>query len=736
MKKTLLSFLFTASSCVAFAQWAQLPGEGGEINDLVNTPGGILLATEGGIFKSIDSGNNWTYSSNGLFAADSSISAMEFASTSTALFVQTNGGIAKTIDNGATWLSAGNTGMPTNSGNFTGLISVGNKLYTCIYTNMNTYQIFTSVNDGLTWTGGANVYSNNDRPRLFNVGGTVYVTKTDSIFTTATGASLSNMSYTGFPTTGRMIEVLNGDATYMYAGFRDGGGSIYRYDIANTTWGPITSGLPSFVFSTGPFLVNNTLYTSVLTMSMTLETYTSATQGNTWTLTSLTGMTKNFIDGIYPIGGSNFLVVNPIDGINISTDNGSTWTQHMSGFKAEAFRDGRTITYSNGNLVVTKDLGIAKSSDGGTNWLAANTGMPSTLFFNFSLYNANNTLYTSFMDLAGGYLYKSTDGANTWTAATLPAGANEISFFGHSNTAVFVQNRNNNTFHRSTDNGGSWTDITGNLNPAYNYYTQFISDGINTYVVGSTGGSGSQIFKSTDDGATWNPISMTGIPPYPNGYIADNLFMAGGNLMSMWVDYSTFPSVYKMCTFTGTNWTSVTVSGLPQYLVNSCMNCNNGGISWYYNASTIYYMTNRGLFSSSDNGATFNSFNSGLYPGVNIARLTSDGVSLYAGTEGNSIWKTAMPVGLKSIVRAESSIDVYPNPASNSVTVSYTKEVVDATSKLIITDMLGAIVQEVSLLTGTTQTEISTSNLKSGIYFYTVSSSSKKSETRKLIISK
>src|ERR1700752_4430909 len=101
MKKSLFSFLLVASSCTAFAQWTQIPKEGGELRDIMVTPSGILAASGGGVYKSTNTGTSWSYSSNGLYAADSSIACRQFAKTATAIFALTDNGIAKTTDDGA-----------------------------------------------------------------------------------------------------------------------------------------------------------------------------------------------------------------------------------------------------------------------------------------------------------------------------------------------------------------------------------------------------------------------------------------------------------------------------------------------------------------------------------------------------------------------------------------------------------------------------------------------------------
>lgn len=736
MKKTLLSFLLSVSSCVAFAQWSQLPQDGGELRDFIITPSGYLVATDGGVFKSTNSGASWVYSSNGLFAADSSIECNNFATTATALFVQTSSGIAKSTNDGASWVSAGNAGFTGGTGFFSGLVSVGNKLYTCKYTNMNTYTIFTSINDGANWTQGANVYSNNDSPSLFNVGGTVYVSKQDSIFTTATGASLTPMSYTGFPSTGKAIEELSGDGTYLYAGFQDGGSGagFYRYSFAASGWAQITTGISPFIFASGPHKMGTDLYASVLTFSMTLETYKSTDQGTSWSPISTTGMSAPFIERIYSLGGSNVLGYNPVDGLCMSTNNAVSWTPQNLGFKSMTFRDQRNLVYSNGNLITCHDLGIYSSNNGGNSWASSMTGIPSTLHLQFSLYKTNNALYTSFFDIGGKYIYKSIDGAATWTVATYPPTSNDIEFWGHSNTAIFA--RTGSELYRSLDGGASWANILSNLNGSYNYQTPIVSDGTNLYIVGQSG-SGPQIFTSSDDGSNWSPVSMTGFPT--SMYISDNLFMNGSALMLFVLDASSFPYTYKMTTYTGSNWTAVNTTGLPPNLISTCSNCGSNGsysTEWFTNTSYIYYMSNRDLFISSDNGASFNPYNNGFYPGVKVAKLATDGAFLYAGTEGNSIWKVTNPTSLNVYTKAESAVDIYPNPAISNVTVTYSKDAIDANSKLIITDMLGVTVQEINLPTVSNQMEISTANFKNGIYFYTITSATKKSLAKKLVISK
>ncbi len=77
---------------------------------------------------------------------------------------------------------------------------------------------------------------------------------------------------------------------------------------------------------------------------------------------------------------------------------------------------------------------------------------------------------------------------------------------------------------------------------------------------------------------------------------------------------------------------------------------------------------------------------------------------------------------------------VYPNPADQYVEFS-----IDAqrykNASLVITDLLGHTVRKKNFTQGETRARLSTSDLKGGVYFYTVLVDGKAVETRKLVVS-
>jgi photosystem II stability/assembly factor-like uncharacterized protein len=112
---------------------------------------------------------------------------------------------------------------------------------------------------------------------------------------------------------------------------------------------------------------------------------------------------------------------------------------------------------------------IARTSDGAATWtFPSGTGVGLGNLFGYSAdtvvvdYKNPNTVYAS--SINGNGLYKSTDGAATWTQisastvgwknlATDPVRANTLYYAAPSGSNVFA----------SSDGGASWSDITGNL---------------------------------------------------------------------------------------------------------------------------------------------------------------------------------------------------------------------------------------------------------------------------------
>lgn len=87
------------------------------------------------------------------------------------------------------------------------------------------------------------------------------------------------------------------------------------------------------------------------------------------------------------------------------------------------------------------------------------------------------------------------------------------------------------------------------------------------------------------------------------------------------------------------------------------------------------------------------------------------------------------PTGLRSHQSANLSVSVYPNPASNKITVSNLQSDL---ATIIFTDIQGKVVSQTE--TKNTNTEIDIANLNKGIYFYTITDTKGNSSKGKLVV--
>lgn len=106
-----------------------------------------------------------------------------------------------------------------------------------------------------------------------------------------------------------------------------------------------------------------------------------------------------------------------------------------------------------------EDGGVWKTTNGGTTWATASAGLPPAGSTDMFMLNASsNSLYLQ----AGSQIFKSTDGAATWTLrSTMPAGATILAI--NLNDPAQMYAARNNAIYRTRDEGANWT-LTPPLN--------------------------------------------------------------------------------------------------------------------------------------------------------------------------------------------------------------------------------------------------------------------------------
>jgi hypothetical protein len=91
------------------------------------------------------------------------------------------------------------------------------------------------------------------------------------------------------------------------------------------------------------------------------------------------------------------------------------------------------------------------------------------------------------------------------------------------------------------------------------------------------------------------------------------------------------------------------------------------------------------------------------------------------------------PLGLGTELKSFDISAAYPNPSSFSTSIEYSIPI-GSNGKIILRNLLGSVVREVSLEKSDGRAVINTSDLKDGLYFYSISLNNKIEVTRKLVI--
>jgi hypothetical protein len=92
-------------------------------------------------------------------------------------------------------------------------------------------------------------------------------------------------------------------------------------------------------------------------------------------------------------------------------------------------------------------------------------------------------------------------------------------------------------------------------------------------------------------------------------------------------------------------------------------------------------------------------------------------------------------VGIKEQSNATASLSAFPNPApaNSKINVSYTLADRNG-NRLVVRNILGAVVINIPLNPYENKVSIDASNLKSGVYFYAIENKNQISIARKLIV--
>ncbi|HVN82133.1 MAG TPA: hypothetical protein VMW38_24325, partial [Terriglobia bacterium] len=495
----------------------------------------VYVTNSAGIFKTTNGGTTWT-SLNAYWGADAKI-LIDPTNPNTVYLA--SGLVIKSTDAGVHWTVL-NT--KTSCTDYVWDLVIDPKSTSTLYVIMAStsgsqlnYYVLKSTDGGgnwtrLTWTAyGLAVDPTNDSILYAsNTAGVQKSTNGGSTWSPA-GAGLPPLSSIGVYGT-VVVDPKTPATLYVVAG-----NAVYKSTNSGDLWSNSSTGI-SGAGLTDPVIdpVNpGTLYVVGADSTSGLGTiYKTTNGGGQWSLLNLGIPTAS--DQFVALGAANTATLYSgtlSHGVLKSTNSGTTWAAKNSGLKADDNQMVLDSTNKNNIYVGINGLGVFQSTDGGSNWVSRNSGLPSLQVAGLAISPVNpKVLYVSLLnatvlDFGGTKLklpgiFKSTDGAASWTATTTPP--DNFGFSAPTRLAadpvdangIYALGLATGVYH-STDGGTSWTVSNTGLPTTSAFPYSIVIDPqtpANLYL-GMLSGSGSSplVYKSTDSGSTWT-ASGSGLP--------------------------------------------------------------------------------------------------------------------------------------------------------------------------------------------------------------------------------
>lgn len=379
--------------------------------------------------------------------------------------------------------------------------------------------------------------------------------------------------------------------------------------------------------------------------------------------------------------GQNLFAGTMGSGVFLSTNSGTTWVQVNDGLmdlRVEA------LTVLGDSLYAgTADGGIFLSTNHGVTWVATNVGLSNTRVR--ALCTSDTILFAG----TSGGVFVSSDRGSSWSSQSNEISELTIVTLACVDRTIFAGTyweshpyQGGHVFY-SLNGGKSWDLVSTGLP---NAIVNDIAGMGKTTLVGMTSNYG-DLFRSTDNGATWNYVPL----------------IVG--------------AVYSLYAFKGQTGNSYFVAGTSGYP------------PW-------------GVYLSADSGITWSSVSSGLSMG-NVRSFSVVGNTLFAGVD-SSVWRRPLEEIITSVKQLSTELpnyfslyQNYPNPFNPATIISYQLPL-----KIHITlevyDLLGRKVETLvdkDESAGYKTVTFDASTLPSGIYFYRLEAGAYY-ETKKLLLLK
>jgi photosystem II stability/assembly factor-like uncharacterized protein len=583
-------------------RWTTFGPEGAVVRQVLTDPTVPNVAyarTEGGIYKTSNSGESWRPSNDGL--PKGGITALLVTTGSpTTLYVAIDGAIFSSTNAGEHWTRRG---------------KIGSVVVSCLALDLTSQTLLAGTTTG--------VYVSDDSGQTW----------TQSATSAQVGPALSIFSIAASATAAYAI---------VYRSAPPYGAGILRSADRGRTWDiVIVSGASGDDPPEPPSALAVSLERGSIYIAAGQWIFVSNDDGKTWhRLPQVPAFIP--VNAVVPVGEGN-LYASTRAGVFQYNLRANSWT---------AVGNGNPV----GNLAVTSsaprrlygaaEFGIVTILEGDRHWVAVNSGLPGANAFDVAIAGAQPAI--AYTTTAAG-VFRS-DGGPNWRLLNVNSGGQHMVVDPRTANTAYVTGDN---LMKTTDGGTTWKGVVTNF--ASNVAIA-ASDPATLYAVLSKGMS-----KSTDAGGTWSPV-MSGLYfDYFDyyGFTASSLAIDPSNSSNVYL--AKYSGLYKT-TDGGASWNRASQDrflrslaidssdGLTIYAgreTSGVIKSSDAGTTWSttglidkrvnalaMNAKRLYAGTGDGhVYSSDDGGVSWSGLDDGLTCG-SVSRLIVDasGQYLYAAT--------------------------------------------------------------------------------------------------------
>lgn len=687
----------------------------------------IVGAETGGVWRTIDGGQNWEplldyYSNMFVFAT-----AMEPGNSNTYFFGSTQGRIYKSTDSGATWNQLGSAG---NS--LINKIVVHPNDVNIMFASSQNAGIYRSTDGGLTWVSVVSDNRGYDIEIKPGEQNTVYAS--GDLFHKSTDGGATFTPIAGFDNTGaKMIAVSpdNAEVVYVVEANSSVFNGIYKSTNSGDTFTKLNhAGMNYFGYSLDG---QDNLGQAPRDMDIVVNP-------NNVDEVHIAGIhTWKSLDGGISFVPTSYWIPATAEANNIGYNHADVDIMQFFGSTLYTGTDGGIFKATNTTnlnsdyyIDITEGLGIRQfykigvsqtdpvivsggSQDNGTSFYTVNEGWRDWLgadgMETFIDKSNSNIMYgtTQF-----GQLYRSSNGGASFVGLNEPGTGegNWVTPFEQDpiqNNTVYVAY---NTIFKSTNSGVSWSAISQNFGSNLDHLKIAPTDSNIMYASRSN-----QLFKTTTGAGTWQQLSgfaglINSIAVHPTN--PDKVAIATSSTQKVYVSEDG-----------GNSWTPKG-HNLPNFQALALVWQDNG-------LDGLYLGMNYGIYYIDNTFSEWQVFNNNL-PNVIINELEINYAEgkIYAGTYGRGLWTSPAYNGVLNVedIHLFNSLSVYPVPAENIVNIKWNH---DYESDVRLFDSSGKLIFFERDIPLNSVYQIDISAFTSGIYYLRINNQ-KGSTTKKLTI--